>query len=146
MAHEVFYDIEIFDELFTSVKSNGNHSSTIIAYWPASLEHNSSHCEFSAGTIQYFFFHTVAIKLFQELSETTKLCHVFACIHWFDKHPYQDVLPYPLKVFTTLTKQGGSSIFRPIMSCCAEWNTSIKFDFGTDNVLLLCPTNRRIHF
>ena len=32
MAHEVLYDIEIFGELLTSVKSNGNHSSTITAY------------------------------------------------------------------------------------------------------------------
>ena len=81
MAHEVLYDIEIFGKLFTSVKSNGNHSSTITAYWPASLMQNSSHFEFSCGTIQYFFFHTVAIKISQELPETTELGHVFACIH-----------------------------------------------------------------
>ena len=31
------------------------------------------------------------------------------------------------------------------MSCCAVCDTTVKFDFGTDHVLLLCPTNKKIH-
>ena len=78
--------------------------------------------------------------------EPQQISHLFARVHWFEKHPCQEVLPYPLKVFATLTKNGGSSTFLPlsrIMSRCAVCDTSVKFDFGTDHVLLLCPTNNK---
>ena len=61
---------------------------------------------------------------------------------------YQDTLPYPQKLFTTLTIQG-DSIFLPvcrIIPRCAEWNTSVTFDFGTDHVLLLTPIYKMIQF
>ena len=47
-AHEVFYEIDIFGEQFTSEKSKGNHSPVVTAYWPASLEQNGPNCELSA--------------------------------------------------------------------------------------------------
>ena len=40
MAYEVFYEIDIFGEQFTSVKSKGNHSPVVTAYWPATLQQN----------------------------------------------------------------------------------------------------------
>ena len=55
MAHEVFYEIDIFGEQLTLVKSKGNHSPVVTAYWPASLEQNGPNCELNAGAIQYFF-------------------------------------------------------------------------------------------
>ena len=55
MAHEVFYEIDIFGEQFASVKSKGNHSPVVTVYWPASVEQNGPICELSAGAIQYFF-------------------------------------------------------------------------------------------
>ena len=83
----------------------------------------------------------------EQLNHHNKFGHLFARVHWFEKHPCQEVLPYPLNVFATLTKIGESSTFLPIsriMSCCAVCDTSVKFDFGTDHVLLLCPTNKKI--
>ena len=80
--------------------------------------------------------------------EPQQISHPFARVHWFVKHPCQEVLPYPLKVFATLTKNGGSSTFLPlsrIMSRCAVCNTTVMFDFGTNHVLLFCPTNKKIH-
>lgn len=149
MAHEVFYEIDIFGEQFTSVKSKGNHSPVVTAYWPASLEQNGPTCELNAGAIQYFFPHTISIIMpFNGTDEPQQISHLFSRVHWFEKHPCQEVLPYPLKVFATLTTKGGSSTFLPlsrIMSRCAVCDTTAKFDFVTDHVLLLCPTNKKIH-
>ena len=149
MAHEVFYEIDIFGEQFTSVKSKGNHSAIVTAYWPTSLEQNGRTCELNVGAIQYFISHIISIIMpSNETDEPQQISHLFARVHWFEKHPCQEALPYPLKVFSTLTTKSGSSTFLPlsrIMSRCAVSDTTVKFDFGTDHVLLLCPTNKKIH-
>ena len=41
--------------------------------------------------------------------EPPQIWSSIARVHWFEKHPSQEVLPYPLKVFATLTRNGGSS-------------------------------------
>ena len=143
----MFYEIDIFGEQFTSVKSKRNHNPVVTAYWPASLEQNGPNCEFSAGVIQYFF--TIPFSIIMPSNgavEPQQISHLFARVHWFEKHPCQEVLHYPYKVFATLTKNGGSSTFLPlsrIMSRCAVCDTTMKFVFETDNVLLLCPTNKK---
>ena len=75
--------------------------------------------------------------------------HVFAYVHWYEKHPYYDTQLFPLKVFTNIKEKNGSSVFIPlsrIMNQCAEFNTTMKFDFGIDNVLVLCPVNRKVKY
>ena len=88
MAHEVFYEIDIFGEQFTSVKSKGNHSPVVTAYWPATLQQNGPNCELNAGAIQYFFPHTISIiMLCDGTVEPQQISHLFARVHWFEKHP-----------------------------------------------------------
>lgn len=149
MAHDAFNEISICGERWLSIKARGNHSHSIIAYWPESVEGSSvltDQCQYRAGEIQYFFHHTVGI--IKPGQPEILVTHVFAYVHWYDKHPYHDTQLYPLKVYTNIKKNDGPSVFIPvsrIMNQCAELNTSMKFDFGMDNVLVLCPINRSIH-
>ncbi|KAL5500372.1 hypothetical protein EMCRGX_G011923 [Ephydatia muelleri] len=149
MAHDVFNEVSILGEKFLSVKARGNSSHSIIAYWPKPLEGrnflSASSCEYRAGEVQYFFYHTVAMM--HPGKPESHVTHVFAYVHWYENHPYQDMQVYPMKTFTNITKKSGPSVFLPlsrIINQCAELNTTQKFDFGVDNVLVLCPVNRKI--
>ena len=149
MAHDVFNEVSILGEKFLSVKARGNSSHSIIAYWPKPLEGrnflSASSCEYRAGEVQYFFYHTVAMM--HPGKPESHVTHVFAYVHWYENHPYQDMQVYPMKTFTNITKKSGPSVFLPlsrIINQCAEVNTTQKFDFGVDNVLVLCPVNRKI--
>ena len=58
MSHDVFHEANVFGEIHLSVKAKGNHSHSIIAYWPESIQGTnqlSRHSEYQAGEIQYFF-------------------------------------------------------------------------------------------
>ena len=149
MVHDVFNEVSIFGEKFLSVKARGNNSHSIIAYWPKSVEGSNvlsaSSCECRAGEVQYFFHHTVAMM--HPGKPESHVTHVFAYVHWYENHPYQDTQLYPMKIFTNITRKSGPSVFLPlsrIMNQCAELNITQKFDFGVDNVLMLCPVNRKI--
>lgn len=150
MSHDVFNEANIFGEIYLSVKAKGNHSHSIIAYWPESIEGTSNlsrHCEYRAGEIQYFFHHTVGIILPEQPEKSVS--HVFAYVHWYEKHHCYDGQLFPLQVFTNIKKKTGASVFIPlsrIINQCAEFNTTMKFDFGIDNVLVLCPINRKVRF
>ena len=150
MSHDVFNEANIFGEIYLSVKAKGNHSHSIIAYWPESIQGTSElsrHCEYRAGEIQYFFHHMVGIILPEQPEKSVS--HVFAYVHWYEKHPCYDGQLFPLKVFTNIKKKTGASVFIPlsrIINQCAEFNSTMKFDFGIDNVLVLCPINRKVRF
>ena len=50
-----FMKLTYFGEQFTSVKSKGNYSPVVTAYWIASLEQNGPNCELSAGVFPHTF-------------------------------------------------------------------------------------------
>ena len=82
MAHEVFNKVSILGEKFLSVKARGNHSHSIIAYWPKSLEGSNilsdSSCECRAGEVHYFFHHTGCGN--DAPRETRISCNSYICI------------------------------------------------------------------
>ena len=100
-------------------------SHSIIAYWPKSLEGSNSlsasSCECRAGEVQYFFHHTVAMM--HPGKPEFHVTHIFAYVHWYENHPYQDTQLYPMKIYTNITRKSGPSVFLPlsrIMNQCAE--------------------------
>ena len=107
MVHDVFNEISICGDKWLSIKARGNHSHSIIAYWPESVEGSNvltDQCQYRAGEIQYFVHHTVGI--------TMPVTHGF--VHWYDKHPSHDARLYPLKVYTNIKKNNGPSVFIPV--------------------------------
>ena len=70
---------------------NNRKSSVIMAYWPSrGGEFNTSeYSTLSVGVVQYLFKHTVTVESDHE-TPLQYLVHVFAYVHWKQKHPHSD--------------------------------------------------------
>lgn len=131
-----------------AIHHKGNSSPCIMAIWTTSLngQISLSPAKEQAGVIEYFFTHSIVLKNKENILQT-KTVIKFIC---YEDHPYSDILPFriPLKVYASTSKNSEALCFLPlcrIMSRCAIQKTTLNFPFGLDNVVVVCPVNRKIH-
>ena len=151
MRYECFHDACVaMGESYTSEMSKGNSSSCISAIWATSLngQISLSPAKKQAGVIEYLFTHSVVLQNKDNILRTKTVTNSFARVRWYEDHPYSNMLPFPLKVYASTVKNSGALCFLPlcrIMSRCAIKKTTLKFPYGLDNVVVVCPVNRKIH-
>ena len=85
MRYEEFSQIEIFGQVFTSLKSRSRRSCVIMAIWPsvtgAIVNRTCNSEDIRVGEIEYFFVHIPNIL------GIDKQPHTFAKVKWYQDHP-----------------------------------------------------------
>ena len=86
MLYQEFNQVDIFKQIYTSLKSRSHKSTTIMAIWPSLtgeiLDHSYKMEDIRAGIIEYFVLHNPVIQGEKDQP------HIFAkvIIKWFDDH------------------------------------------------------------
>ena len=133
MIHERFHEVKLFNKLYQSIKSRGNHSSVICAYWAGTsgklLESDDE------LYLQVGFFDTI------QLSDTSEpISHIFVKVHWYQKHWRGNYFNHQrIMVVQPCVDEDGPATFialSRVLSRCAVIFKTIEFDCGQDNVLI----------
>ena len=131
MMHEKFQELHVFNEVISSSKARGSHSSAVCANWAGiggSLTTNNS--VLRVGIIQHFIRHAV------QLDANSKKYHIFARIFWFKSHPKTGLNHRAYVLSPDLIKHGPATLnFIPVSRvhcCCAITEKKVQFDFGED--------------
>ena len=86
MIYEQFNELKVFNEMFTSKRSKGNHSSIICAFWAVIGGNIASECnQIRVGTIEYFVRHSVRVPTSPVPTQPCyfkQVSHIFARVHW----------------------------------------------------------------
>ena len=85
MLHEKFQELHVFNEIISSSKARGSHSSAVCANWAGiggMLTTDNS--VLRIGIIQHFIRHAV------RLDTNSRKYHIFARIFWFKSHPREN--------------------------------------------------------
>ena len=141
MMHEKFQELQIFNEVVSSSRARGSHSSAICANWAGiggSLTTNNT--VLRVGIVQHFIRHAV------QLDADSKIYHIFARVFWFKNHPRENWFNSRTYVLSPDLIKHGPATFIPVsrIRCrCAIIKKKIQFDYGEDVVpiAILCGSN-----
>ena len=93
--------------------------------------------------VEYFFTHTLQLSTVESPEKKQQVEHIFAKVKWFGRHPRAHQLPYPLLVVTTVFENEGPASIIPlsriVCRCGISIRTTVKFDYGEDNVYIITP-------
>ena len=144
MLHERFLQLKVFNETFISVKSKESNSSAISAYW-AGIRGNISFSNYylRVGVVQYFFRHTISIPT--STTQTKRVSHIFAHIHWYRRHCKELWFHHRALVVQPDMDISGPATFlliSRVFSHCALISKTVQFDYGEDKVVIaiLCES------
>ena len=145
MRYEQFSQIEIFGQVFTSLKSRSQRSCVTMAIWPsvtgAIVNRTCNSEDIRVGEIEYFLVHMPKILGIE------KQPHAFAKVKWYQDHPQKDWYKNSIVLSSRLFTAESAASFLPvsrIMSRCAVMKHSVLFDYGMDNVNVCMPLIRRV--
>ena len=135
--------ITLFNDIIGSCLPGRNNrkSSVIMAYWPTSGDAlRSIECTtLSVGIVQYFIKHTVSSIQTPE-SNFQDYEHVFAYVHWKQKHPQNNWFGTFAIVCVDIDEPLSPTCFIPVQrnACrCAYAVIPVDFDGTVESVLLL---------
>lgn len=145
MRYEEFYQIVVFGQVFTSLKSRSHKSTAIMAIWPGVtgniLDRNCTSEDIRVGLVEYFVSHVPIIK------DTRDQAHILAKVKWYQDHPRKNWFKNSIILSATLFSGDCEATFIPvsrIMSRCARTEQTLLFDYGSDKVNIFLPLVRRI--
>ena len=136
-----FHQIQIFEQLHTSLRSRKNCSSAIVAFWlhlsGIQTSRQPSVDNVRVGVVEYFMLHIPALKSERSTSGTSSSCqhvavepkkHLLARDKWYQDHPQKFVLGNGIVLSATITENMSSASFIPvsrIVSRCAISHTTL---------------------
>ena len=152
LRYEEFRSVEVFNEMYTSVKSRTTKSAAIVAAWPSPggilTSRNPSQDDIRVGMVQYFLLHTPSVRVStdEEAVRTTEKAHILAKINWFQDHPQKYLLGNGIILSATVCETSYSvSQFMPIsrfISRCAIVERRLQTDHGEDLVYVAIPVRK----
>lgn len=147
MRYEEISQVEIFGQIYISLKSRSRKSAAIMAIWPgltgSILERQCTTEDVRVGVVEYFVSHTPSITGVPDQP------HILAKVKWFQDHPRKDMLKNSIFLSATLFDSESEASFMPvsrIMSRCAMIRQTLQFDFGSDSVNIFMSLVRRIMY
>ena len=156
LRYEEFHSVEVFNEMYTSVKSRTTKSAAIVAAWPSPggilTSRKPSQDDIRVGMVQYFLLHTpsVTVSTDGEAACTTEKAHILAKINWFQDHPQKYLLGNGIILSATVCETSYSvSQFMPVsrfISRCAIVERRLQTDYGEDLVYVAIPVRKHIFF
>ena len=145
MRYEQITQLDVFGQIYISLKSRSSKSRAIMAIWPglngAILDRECNTEDVRIGIIEYLISHTPKITGIPDQP------HILAKVKWFQDHPRKNWFSNSVILSATLFDADSEASFIPvsrIMSRCAFVKQSILFDYGSDNVNVCMPLIRRI--
>ena len=144
LRYEEFSQLEVFGQLYTSLKSRSCRSPAVMAIWPSidgNIVSTTVSRDVRVGLIEYFVLHLPIID------GVSNQPHILAKVKWYQDHPCKSWFKNSILVATTLFDADGAAAFIPvsrIMSRCATIRQTVVFDYGEDTVNVCIPLVRRI--
>ena len=142
--HVIINDLSVLGERFLSRRSRSERSAVVMANWCRSAcAIGLNGTQFMAGEVQFYFLHTMDISTCATGAKTKKVEHIFAKVKWFQTHQRPKEFGYPLLVVSTVFESEGPASIIPlsriVCRCAISNRLSITFDYGEDNVHIVCP-------
>ena len=132
--------IVINNEDFISTGSRSNKSSTVAAHWPGVLNIDPlGEAPLRVGVVTFFFRHTIRIV---KNSATKTISHILAHVNWYMDHPRRNILHPSTIISSTVFDRDSPASYIPvnrIAARCANAETTWRFDYGQDNVIISVP-------
>ena len=145
MRYEEISQLDIFGQIYISLKSRSRKSAAVMAIWPgltgSILDRECTTEDVRVGLVEYFISHTPSI------SGISDQPHILAKVRWFQDHPRKNILKNSIILSSTLFDTESKASFIPvsrIMSRCAIIKQTLRFDYGSDIVNVCMPLIRRI--
>lgn len=137
---------------YISTKARSQKSCAIAAKWPGVIGIDSrGEAPLRIGQVMNFLEHTVTFINSATVHVSTasySKTHILARVQWYCDHPRRNYLHSSAILCSTVFDHESCAYFIPvsrIMCPCAITSTvSLKFDYGTDNVLVAVPLRKFI--
>lgn len=125
-------------ECLGSLKSRSHKSAVVMAYWPG-RGGNLSDIDYSkrmrVGVVNHYIRHQITLQGEQQE-------HVFACVSWKIRHPYEDWFGVSATVCCNIFEESGPCMYLPVqrINCrCASALLSVEIGSITEPVFVACP-------